>query len=301
MMAYFTIECFKTLKTKSAYILNKNNNNFNLIEKIVYDIAKFHLDNMNLDIQDESICIEFWLKTNGTYIKNMHIDGDDNESVANNGLSSSPFFSTVLYFNDNNNPLFITNIYIESYKYKKFTNKNLYFVFPKKMKNVIFNPKFYHREINIFNEDIDNNFRNSLVLNIWKNHIPLNLPFYNLNEYDNYIFKREDKFINFIKNENFHKIDIKNKLKLDDNFFSDILYKNSDKYYKNFKFIFENNNIYDNTFSIFESENLINCSNNLNTKLKQNFNKNNIIFNLDLESINVFVNFIIDLDNFFIK
>jgi hypothetical protein len=123
-------ECISSINVFQAYILNKNSKNIDFIEKIVYDLSKFHLDSLNKDIQDENITIEFWFKANITYKRDIHIDGDDN-GIIHRGFSSSPLCSILVYLNDNENPTLLTNIDNESYKYKNITNKELYFIFPK--------------------------------------------------------------------------------------------------------------------------------------------------------------------------
>lgn len=49
------------IKPKQLYLLNFKKEQFNLIEKYVYDIAIFHLQRLNIVLNDE-IFIEFWFK-----------------------------------------------------------------------------------------------------------------------------------------------------------------------------------------------------------------------------------------------
>ena len=161
-------ECASSIKSFQAYILNKKSENIDFIEKIVYDLSKFHLDNMNKDIRNENITIEFWFKAN---ITKNHIDGDVN-GIGHRGFSCSPLCSILVYLNDNENPTLLTNIDNESYKYKKITNKELFLIFPKKLKSIIFDRSYYHSEIDIF-DNRDTIDRNVLVIDIWEDYIPL--------------------------------------------------------------------------------------------------------------------------------
>jgi len=215
-------ECISSINVFQAYILNKNSKNIDFIEKIVYDLSKFHLDSLNKDIQDENITIEFWFKANITYKRDIHIDGDDN-GIIHRGFSSSPLCSILVYLNDNENPTLLTNIDNESYKYKNITNKELYFIFPKKLKSIIFDGSYYHSEIEIFDK-CDNIDRNILVIDIWEDYVPLFL--------DNYKSKystpeiTDGSIITIVPDHIVNKIPITN-YNLDDNFFLELLYKNN--------------------------------------------------------------------------
>jgi hypothetical protein len=108
-MSYYTNESLLSLKYHSAYILDNNKNRFDFIEKLVYDLSKFHLKNINMDIDKDNIKLEFWFKTTDSYGRVMHTDGDDNAKALGKP-SPVPLMSILLYFNNNNNPTLITNI-----------------------------------------------------------------------------------------------------------------------------------------------------------------------------------------------
>jgi hypothetical protein len=257
-LSYYNNECLTSLKFHSVFLLDKNKEKYDFIEKLVYDLSLFHLKNMNLVI-DENIEIEFWFKTSGTYDdRAVHID-EDVYSKDMGKLTQSPILSIILCFNDNNNPVFISNINEESYKYKNFTeeNKNLCIIFPKKMRNIVFDGGYYHSEINIFNYDINifqRELRNMLVINIWHNYKPIKIPIYNSEKYkhhnynkcedSNYLFKKN----NIIKNISLNESDkILNK-----DFFSELLYNNN----TNFNFlskIFNKEDIYQGLYIINET------------------------------------------------
>lgn len=246
-------ECMMSIDTFQAYILNKQKQEFDFIEKTVYDLSKFHLQNINKDIQNENITIEFWFKANKTYKREIHVDGDDN-AIPYRGFSPSPL-SIILYLDDNENPTMITNINKESYKYKKLDNKELCFIFPKKMKSIIFDGKYYHSEINIFDTD-DNADRNILVIDIWEDYIPLRLNFYESKYSTDYM--PNESLLQITENNIINEIPINNKI-INDEFFLNLLYKKSLDSCKIFKDIIpKSSNLYDGFYYIRNPYNRIN-------------------------------------------
>lgn len=289
----FNEECLKTINTYSAYLLNKKNN-FNKIEKFIYELTQFHMNKMNLDINSDNINIEFWFKTSETYKKQLHTDGDDN-SINSRKISPCPIFTSLLYLNDHSNPTFITNINEESYKYKNFENENsnLFFIFPKKLRNVIFDPSYFHSEIDIFNEnDIK---RNVLVINVWKNYKPINIPFYN-NINKEYILENTDEIlINFKKYNYINNIEIDYEKTLNEDFFTEILYRNNNIYFKKFKELIDYKQPKNDVIMFYNSKNI--------NEIKKEHPLKLIKFNcniIDFENINILSNFINENDlNFF--
>jgi len=282
--------CSKSLINKNAFLLDLNKIEFNLIEKIVYDLSVFHLKNMNINILD-NINIEFWFKTTGTYSVHFHTDKDDN-SMNLRGISPTPLFTSLLYLTNNYNPTLITNIDENSYKYKNFLNENsnLFLFFPKKMKNLLFNPSFYHSELDIFDNLNKNKNRNVLVINVWKNYIPLELQFYENIEKD--IYKKEKNIINIKKNDIIKNINIENEIILNNIFFTELLYNKSKKYHFIIKNILEkyinneneNNENNENViYMLYNNSNIVinqlaNPNNKLNFKTKIiDYSINNII------------------------
>jgi hypothetical protein len=213
-----------------SYLLNHNKKKFDIIEKYVYDIAKFHLNKMNIEL-DNNIFIEFWFKNNG-YL-NMHIDSDS-ESVNRKGISKNPFLSCITYLNDNDIPTILTNISIDSYKFKNFKNKNLLFVFPKKLRHIAFNGgNYFHSQGNVFiNTQHSIQERPMLLLNFWYKHKPLNRDYYTMNDFSLDIktySKDVDSVINFNKNLFTYKnIQLENDELVNFGFFQDILYDKKD-------------------------------------------------------------------------
>jgi hypothetical protein len=183
-----------TNEENMSFLLNKKVNN--IVEKIVFDIATFHLNNMNM-VLDESKFVEFWFKENDQPCKLLHIDCDEYDRQINNSSNYSvPLVSCITYLNDNSHiPTIITNIDSEKYKYKDFAYDDMQIClsFPKKWKHICFNGgKFYHGACKLFPK-IDsnnlqdfksieisktNNTRNLFLINIWDKK-PLNVPYFN--------------------------------------------------------------------------------------------------------------------------
>lgn len=290
-MSYYNNECLSS-KFHNSFLLDKNKEKIDFIEKLVYDLSLFHLKNIDMDI-DDNIEIEFLFKTS---VSKMHIE-EDNYANEIGKLSSTPILSILLQFNDTNNPLLITNIDEESYKYKNFTgeNKNLCIIFPKKMRNIVFDCNYYHSEINIFNNDIidsENEISNMLVINIWHNYKPIKIPIYNCEKYKKHIFNKckESNFL-FKKNNIINIISLnENEQILTKDFFSDMLYKKN----VDFKFlskIFNRENIYQGLYIINET----NETNNIEHPLKK-MDINYIKYNNLIEKLTILPNIINDID-----
>ena len=168
------------------YLLDKTKTEYSLIEKTVYDISKFHLNHLNIDINSEDIYISFWFKyLSQECIKctNLHMDRDDYEDRILNTTTNRPFLSVITYLTDNNNPTIITSIN-DSVKDKKnyMDNPSICFSFPKKYKQISFHGgKYVHGETSIFENDYINidKRRSLLIIKFNKKIPPLNVPLYN--------------------------------------------------------------------------------------------------------------------------
>jgi hypothetical protein len=168
---------------KIKCLLDKTKNEYSFVEKTVYDISKFHLDRLNIDINREDIYISFWFKTffQCSNCRDLHFDsfayGDDSGFKTSKNTS---FLSIITYLTDNENPTIITNISEEVIENKKYLeNPSLCFSFPKKYKQISFNGgKYIHGEIPLF-EKTSNELREMLVITFTNNSKPLHVPYYN--------------------------------------------------------------------------------------------------------------------------
>lgn len=180
-------------KNNHRYLLNLDKEEYDILEKYVYDSAVFHLSQQSLESQLESktedvvtdtsnnihsYFVEFWIK-NRPLLDNLHIDCDEHEIEINNKYIF-PTKSIITYLNDHLYPTLFTNVDIEKYKYKYFDKENnIVLIFPKKNTQVSFDGSKYHGEIklNEISEADDDTERLIIAINIWK-HNPTNVDFY---------------------------------------------------------------------------------------------------------------------------
>lgn len=217
-----------SINYNKTYVLNKEQSNFSLIEKYIYDIANFHCNNNSFNIND--IFIEFWFKqeiNNSIGLNEFHVDCDEYKKRTNYNYIH-PLLSCVTYFNNCNFPLLLTEIDIDSYKYKDFKHKNtIYISFPEEMKQVTFLGNTFHGVIDIFNESSNNKSfeRIILAINLWDKY-PENVEYFKYNNKNNnniYNLNRDDSIINIIKNHD--NIIIENTEKVFDyDFYNTMLY-----------------------------------------------------------------------------
>jgi len=176
-------------KNNHRYLLNLDKEEYDILEKYVYDSAVFHLSQQRLELKTEDVVadlsnniheyfVEFWIKTQ-PLLNNLHIDCDEHEIEINNKYIF-PTKSIITYLNDHLYPTLFTNVDIEKYKYKDFVKENnIVLVFPKKNTQVSFYGSKYHGEIKL-NEISEADYENErliLAINIWK-HKPTNVDFY---------------------------------------------------------------------------------------------------------------------------
>lgn len=253
---HFTNEFIQ--KTK---LLNTNQDNFNLLEKYVYDISMFHFNRLNIEYNSDMHYIEFWCKTN-VQLNNFHFDCDENERDMENNFIY-PLLSNIIYLNDSIYPTVITDINLEKYKYKEFQNeKNIMIVFPKKNKHITFDGSKRHGVSSIFEKDNINGSRYIIAINLWDRK-PTNVEYYQkqqiektydnnmqlvnitpCNQVENVIFIK-----NLLNNDFFEKLFYKNKNMC--SVFSDLL---KTRFYENNEYIFKIEEENDKEFKIKKDE-----------------------------------------------
>jgi hypothetical protein len=187
METYFAVEPDFTyfisrlnVKYHTRYLLNVDKENYDILEKFVFDTAVFHLNHHTEDSSNNinDYFVEFWMK-NTPLLNNIHIDCDEDEKEMNENIVY-PTKSIITYLNDHLYPTLFTNIDAEKYKYKSFEKENnIKLVFPKQNTQVSFDGSKYHGEIklNEISDADDEKERLILAINIWK-HKPPNIDFY---------------------------------------------------------------------------------------------------------------------------
>ena len=216
------------LDNNKKYLLNYNDNinNFNVLEKYIYDLTTFHMNKKGIILDKHKHFIEFNIyKSNGN--SKVHVYKDS-------------IFSTITALNDSSVPFFFTEIDTEQYKYKEIPNKNIvYFYYPTKNSHALFNSCKYYgglkyncKESNIYlvtsllesiqdysnyyKKDNDLNlFNESLLFNENTNISTTNIHGVNLTEqllYNNNNDKFKELFHKFLKEDADHNLLIVNDL-----------------------------------------------------------------------------------------
>jgi hypothetical protein len=283
------INCIQNYE-KILFLLDTTKTKFDLIEKVVYDIAMFHFKKLNIDFNPNEHFIEFWFKNtifrtnkeNSLNINSFHCDCDENEKKINKKLYY-PLLSCVSYFNESKFPTLLTEINVEDYNFKNFENKNeIQFIFPNKNKQITFNGSNFHGVVDIFsqlnnsNEQFD---RYMLAINLW-NRKPLNI-YYNNKDKNNNKFQKDDMLVKIETNQVIKEINL-NKNLLDFNFYEQMLYNKKDFVIsKELSELIENKmESENNNFKInFQKEALKEKNNNV-TRMLEDINKINISDNI---------------------
>jgi hypothetical protein len=141
---------------------------------------------------------------------------------------NTPIITTITYLNDSNIPDILTNIDVDTYKFKDLDNNSkIAFSFPKYMKHITFNGgKFFHGINNLFN-DTEFKDRITLKINIW-NKQPSKIEYFVCP--DDISISKFTKYDILIKmwNETDNKItSLVNVDVLNSVFFENLLYKNN--------------------------------------------------------------------------
>ena len=259
--------------TNGTYLLMKKPiEEYDLLEKFVYDTAQFHFNQLGINYDKNLHNIEFWYKKKANF--NLHIDCDEIKKKTKCEYIH-PLLSCVTYLNDNNFPLLLTNITYEKYKYKEFDHEStISLVFPKKNTQVTFKENTYHGTvcleniINSYNRDNSDNIldRYIIAINIWDNKI-LNSEYYSSTRYilDN---KIEPGFIEIVESHESQEIFVENKLTY--SFFKKLLYDD----------IFTIND-FENITGIYSYYKIIDIQNNIKIKNMKKIE----VFKKDLENI----------------
>jgi hypothetical protein len=216
--------------------LLKSKNEYSSIEQIVYNIALFHFNRLNLTL-DNSTFVEFWFKSVPD-TDNFHLDCDEFIKSTQNKYVH-PLLSCVTYLNDHNCPTILTDIDYDTYKYKDFEDQtSLFLSFPRFGKHITFEPNKFHGISNVFNNDNYKNDRYMLAINLWDKQ-PENIPYFDANT--------NEQNINVIVT-NISKIDnpfetiIVSKTTINFDFFERLLYHKENNLFLRFEeFILQNN------------------------------------------------------------
>lgn len=235
--------------------LDINKTHFNSLEKIIYDISKFHFDRLGITLDENKYFIEYWIKNTVDSNLKVHLDCDNNGFTSrthentnkNTNISfySRPFFTCIIYLNDNDcQPTIVTNITTEKYEEKDFNNVNICLSFPIKLKHISFDGgKYFHTGQSIINKTCNKIMdRFSIFINFWHDTyiIKEKIPYIKKSMFNDEFYCRET--IPLKKTKNMLTISAKNNEKI-------IYYDESilnDTYFEEF---FDNDKSTDKTFT----------------------------------------------------
>jgi hypothetical protein len=312
--------------TDIHYLLNNSNiNNYDNIEKYVHDISLFHMKDNFIDFDKNTHNIEFSIETDNNTFKVDY----------NKKNKSYPLFSIITFLDENCNPIILTYIDMESYKYKEIADENQFLCFkPMKHTQIVFDSSKYYGfykmneyngrilKINIWDIQLENipiyvsnavcyNNCNEIGIELLQNNIcyetvdyknMINLFLYedftNIYILDNIIKKYADNSIITINNTNKNYVDI-NYLKEKYNDIADEIYpfvnKNNDIYIENNRFC--KNKIVQNILSKDVCYWIINECENFEWGESNYINYNNYI---NIEKIPSILNFLLFVSNFWL-
>jgi hypothetical protein len=169
---------------KKAFLLDINQSEFTLFEKLIYDISVFHLKRLNINPND--ITIECWTHKRYCCQYNLHIDYE--YSSDSNDL---PILTILSYFTNIKVPTMVTKITEPEALQNNYNTNDFAFIFPAMLKSMSFRgDMYYHGAINTFDTTDICHQRYILGINFWKK--PLNIPYFDTNLYykDNSLFKK---------------------------------------------------------------------------------------------------------------
>jgi hypothetical protein len=209
--------------SKSTKLLDLSKESYSTFEKFVYDTAVYHFKRLNIDINcinSGKYYIEFWCKNKFDTHK-LHVDCDEYEKKTKLNYIY-PLLSCVTYFNDNKCPTIITNVDMDTYKYKEFDSQTEIFLsMPKCNKQITFDGRFFHGSI-ILDKNFKEDSRYIIAINLWDKK-PSNIDYY-ASENDNNQLSKIPEFFKIEKEKDFtNTINFCKKI-INYNLFEDILY-----------------------------------------------------------------------------
>lgn len=192
----FTLYINNNPELRHRHLLDITKHKYTLLEKFIYDTSIFHLNRLNIDNAHlDDYYIEFWCKSKyDDDNNNIYIDCDSELKKTNNYYF--PLLSCVTYFTNNTNtPTFISNIDLDTYKYKIFEKQqSIMLSLPKINKQITFDGHFYHGNVALTEHD-DTKELYTMSINLW-NKKPKNIEYY-IPKYETTLSNKEDIITTF--------------------------------------------------------------------------------------------------------
>ena len=208
---------------KKSYFLDLNKDNFDILEKYIYETVEYHCNHNNIILTNE-IFIEFYFENedNNTSLSKNHKKTENNVYVY-------PLINCITYLNEKINPILLTNIDMEKYIYKDFySEKQISVLYPKINTQIIVDSSKFYKSFNKYNFDVENN-ELKLIINVW-NINPINIEYYIPSSITNY---NKNNSIIYIDKNNliFKKVDVSNEI-INFELFENLFYKHNCEYNK---------------------------------------------------------------------
>lgn len=196
-----------------SYILNTDKELFNIVEKLIYTLALFHIKKLGKTFDSKKFYIEFWWKNDvvndNIIVHDFHIDKDENALKKYQKLFV-PILSTVTYLNDSKCPTIIYNGEIRNKENIK--DNDLIISLPRELKHISFDGLNPHGAFKIF-DNIENTTRKTLMFNLWENHCPENVMVAEKHIFpeniNNFLYTKEEDIFELNDNNNIKNITTK--------------------------------------------------------------------------------------------
>jgi len=172
----FTLYINNNPELRHRHLLDITKDKYTLLENFIYDTSVFHFNRLGIDNIGDYY-IEFCCKSKyDDDDNNIYIDCDPELKKINNYYF--PLLSCVTYFTNNTStPTFISNIDLDTYKYKKFEKQqSIMLSLPKINKQITFDGHFYHGNVALTEHD-DTKELYTISINLW-NKKPKNIEYY---------------------------------------------------------------------------------------------------------------------------
>jgi hypothetical protein len=202
---------------KKSHLLNLNKENFDILEKYIYESVQYHCQHNNIILTNE-LFVEFYFENedNNISLSKKYKKTKDNEYVY-------PLINCITYLNEKINPILLTNIDIEKYMYKEFSfEKQISVLYPKINYQIIVDSSKIYKSICTCNINVTHN-ELKLVVKLW-NINPINIEYYVPSSIINY--DKNNSIICINKHKlNLKKIDVSNEI-INFELFENLFYKN---------------------------------------------------------------------------
>ena len=211
---------------KVRHLLDTSKDKYTLLEKYIYDTSIFHLNRLDIDNKrlENDYYIEFWCNSKYNELDNNICISCDQELKKNN-IFYYPLLSCLTYFTNNTKiTTFISNIDLDTYKFKDFEKQNsILLSLPKINKQITFDGHFFHGNVALIEQDDTSEFH-TISINLW-NKKPKNIEYY-IPKYDTALSNKGDIVTSFGVDDTICKIKVSEDI-INYNFFNTLLY---DKY-----------------------------------------------------------------------